>query len=68
MAIRSQHSLFLKGRMLTCRRHCNQEPDWAVPATLLDEFDGAGWGLIIDLITGNKSAQELLTNEFVLAM
>ncbi|CAK0745542.1 hypothetical protein CVIRNUC_001627 [Coccomyxa viridis] len=50
------------------RRHCNQEPDWSTPAIFLDEFDGAGWALVMELLKGEKSAQELLANEFVLTV
>lgn len=51
-----------------CRRHCNQEPDWSTPAIFLDEFDGAGWKLVSELLAGERSAQELLANEFVLTV
>lgn len=51
-----------------CRRHCRQEPDWAAPSLLLDEYEGAGWSLLMDLIQGEKSAQELLSNPFVVGI
>ncbi len=51
-----------------CRRHCNQEPDWSTPAIFLDEFDGAGWKLVSELLAGERSAQDLLANEFVLTV
>jgi hypothetical protein len=50
------------------RRHCRQEPDWVSPSVLLDEYNGAGWALIADLIQGDKSAQELLSNHFVVGI
>ncbi len=53
---------------LWCRRHCNQEPDWSTPAIFLDEFDGAGWKLVSELLGGERSAHELLANEFVLTV
>lgn len=46
------------------RKYCLNEADWSVPTILLDEFDGAGWQLISDLITGSRSAKELEQNAF----
>lgn len=50
------------------RRHCTQEPQWTSPSVLLDEYEGAGWGLIMSLIKGDKTAQELLANPFVVGI
>ena len=35
---------------------------------LLDEYEGAGWSLIMSLIHGDKTAQELLANPFVVGI
>jgi hypothetical protein len=49
-----------------CRRHCTHEPDWTMAAVLLDEYEGAGWQLMTDLIGGTKTAQDLIdSNPFV---
>ena len=57
-------------RALLCmhRRHCRQEPDWMAPSLLLDEYEGAGWALIAELVKGDMSAQELLSNHFVVGV
>eukprot|EP00884_Botryococcus_braunii_P022362 jgi/Botrbrau1/880/Bobra.0167s0005.1 len=46
------------------RKYCLAEPDWASPTLLLDEFDGAGWKLLGDLIQGRGTAREHLSNAF----
>ena len=38
------------------------------PSLLLDEYEGAGWALIAELIKGDMSAQELLRNHFVVGV
>lgn len=53
-----------RGCCCACRKYCLNEADWSVPTILLDEFDGAGWQLISDLITGSRSAKELEQNAF----
>ena len=57
-------SFQLTGPVVGCRKYCMNETDWAVPTVLLDEFDGAGWNLIRDLVTGSRSATELQQNAF----
>ena len=48
-----------------CRRYCSHEAQWLQATLLLDEFDGAGWSLIADLVAGEKPATELLVSAFV---
>ena len=38
---------------------------WLQATLLLDEFDGAGWSLIADLVAGKRPARELLISAFV---
>jgi len=47
------------------RRYCTNEPEWATATALLDEFGGAGWQLIGDLVSGRQAASELLANPFL---
>jgi hypothetical protein len=47
------------------RRYCTNEPEWAAATALLDEFAGAGWQLIGDLVSGRQAASELLANPFL---
>lgn len=51
--------------MICCRRYCTNEPDWATATALLDEFDGAGWQLIGDLLGASQNTSELLANPFL---
>lgn len=47
------------------RRYCTNEPEWASANALLDEFGGAGWQLIGDLVSGSQPTGELLANPFL---
>ena len=49
---------------LSCRKYCDQEPDWIEAMLLLDQWDGAGWRLIADLAAGTMSASDLVDNQF----
>lgn len=47
------------------RKYCTNEPEWATATALLDEFGGAGWRLIGDLVSGSQPASELLASPFL---
>ncbi|KAK9815061.1 hypothetical protein WJX73_006220 [Symbiochloris irregularis] len=46
------------------RKYCLNESDWTIPCVLLDEFNGAGWQLVQDLMQGTRRARDLQQNAF----
>lgn len=49
-----------------CRRHVQHEIDWLAPAALLDQFGSSGWAMIAGLVSGQRTAADLLASNLFL--